>query len=97
MVTKPGNIVTVTIAAKQNMTKISQEKEYWEKMADEYQKKIQLLKEAKARAQTARAQTVRAQAQQKPPPKAVKKATQKKPQVCAKCCVSSFCVETPCR
>ena len=44
--------MTVTIAAKKNMTKISKEKQYWQQLAKEYEKKIELLKQAKASAQT---------------------------------------------
>ena len=43
--------MTVTIAAKKNMTKISKEKQYWQQLAKEYEKKIELLKQAKASAQ----------------------------------------------
>ena len=52
MVAKPGSLMTVTIAAKKNMTKISKEKQYWQQLAKEYEKKIELLKQAKASAQT---------------------------------------------
>ena len=48
---KPGSLMTVTIAAKKNMTKISKEKQYWQQLAKEYEKKIELLKQAKASAQ----------------------------------------------
>ena len=43
--------MTVTIAAKKNMTKISKEKQYWQQLAKEYEKKIALLKQAKASVQ----------------------------------------------
>ena len=52
MVARPGSIMTVTIASKKNMTKISKEKQYWQQLAKEYEKKIELLKQAKASAQT---------------------------------------------
>ena len=50
VVAKPGSLMTVTIAAKKNMTKISKEKQYWQQLAKEYEKKIELLKQAKASA-----------------------------------------------
>ncbi len=52
--------MTVTIAAKKNMTKISKQKQYWQQLADEYEKKIALLKQAKARAQTAKQKPIAA-------------------------------------
>ena len=49
--------MTVTVEAKKNMTKISKQKQYWQKLADEYEKKIQLLKQAKASAQAQKQQS----------------------------------------